>query len=396
MKSSDRRLTLGRSSSRGALARRVALGAAMSTVVLAVALGGNGASASVPTADSPGLAAAKRQLASSSTIPLTIPKPMLAAPLPKAPPKGKKAFNIGFPSANGARIANAWKAAVTALGWEANLLTWAAPSDGPGLVRQAIAQGANYISYSAISYTVMAPAIAEAAAAGIPVFETFDLEAPKGAVNNLYSNTGGTEQYINKGKLMADWVIVNSKGNANTLLVNLPQYGTITVLGDSFRAEYAKNCPGCALDTLNVTSADAVNGNLVKNSVAYLRSHPAVNNIVFARGTDAIPFPQAAVNAGITLGNNGVVISSGTPDDGNLKLIANGTQGAAIAFPLEQSAWMTVDAMARHSVGSSLVPNWKSTVPQYVQTPKNTTATTPLFSGPTNFTGQFKKLWRVS
>jgi len=372
------------------------MGAAMSTVVLAVALGGNGASASVPTADSSGVAAAKRQLAASSTIPLTIPKAMLAAPLPKAPPKGKKAFNLGFPSANGLRIANAWKAAVTALGWEPNLLTWAAPSDGPGLVRQAIAQGANYISYASIPYTIMAPAIAEARAAGIPVFEQTDLEAPKGDVNNLYSNTGGTEQYINKGKLNADWVIVNSKGNANTLLVNLPAYGVLSVYGDTFRAEYAKNCPGCGVDTLNVTAADAANGNLVKNTVAYLRSHPAVNNVVFARGGDALPFPQAAVNAGITLGNNGVVISTGTPEDGNLKLIANGTQGAAVSFPLEQMAWMNVDAMARYSIGSSLVPNWKSTVPQYIFTPKNTTATTTMFAGVPNYTGQFKKLWRLS
>ncbi|MEI8261743.1 MAG: hypothetical protein WCG77_09610, partial [Actinomycetes bacterium] len=78
------------------------------TAVVAVSVLGitAGASAAAPTADSPGVAAAKRQLAAWVQPGATIPKSILAAPLPKTPPTGKKVFYIDNTIPNSTRVWN--------------------------------------------------------------------------------------------------------------------------------------------------------------------------------------------------------------------------------------------------------------------------------------------------
>ena len=49
--------------------------------------------------------------------------------------------------------------------------------------------------------------------------------------------------------------------------------------------------------------------------------------------------------------------------------------------------------MRRPNGGGELEPNWNSRVPLYLFTQKNVTPSTQMFAGPTNYTGQFKKLW---
>lgn len=378
------------------IGRSVLVLAAAAVIAGSVSTGASGAAlgagTSRPSADSPGVAAAKRQLLGASSIPATIQKVLLAAPLAKTPPKGKKVWFISNTTPDAARIRDAWVQAVKSLGWTPTTRTYNTADQAVGIVREALQQGANYIGYVAVPVQIMQPALDAARAANVPMFQSYDVTQPLGRVNWIFSNPGGAEQYINRGKLGADWVTVQTNGKAKTVLVNVPAYTVFAAWASAFKAEYAKNCPGCSIDEINVPVADALNGKMVATTVAYLRSHPDVNNVQFCHGTWSATFPVAAANAGLS----NVVYGSGTASDLNLKLIANGQQGIAIGSGNEQEGYVLADAMARYSIGASLVPNWKSTAPLYIHQKSNTTATTTNFAGSPNYSGQFKKLWKLT
>ena len=366
----------------------------VATAVVAVSVLGITASASAvaPTADSPGVAAAKRQLAASVTSPVLISRSLLAAPFTKAPPKGKVIFTIDTGIPNSARVASGVLAAAKALGWTATSLTYTVQSQVVGLVQQAISQGANYIAVAGVPQAVLQPALDAARAANVPIFDRGTTDVPAGPSNWIFGNTAGPELYANQGKIAADWVIVNRNGKPNTLVMGAPGFPALKIFTDVFQVEYQKNCPGCGVTEIDSPLADLGNGKMVTTAVAYVRTHPEITNVVFVLGSAALTWPAAAANAGIT----NVVMSSSSADVANLKLIAAGQMGSTISWGLEQGGWTLVDGMARQSLNMSLIPNWKATMPLFVSTQKNTTVDTTAFAGAKNYTGQFKRLWKIS
>jgi ribose transport system substrate-binding protein len=348
-----------------------------------------GASAVVPTADSPGVAAAKRQLAAWVQPAVTISKSILAAPLPKTPPTGKKVFYIDNTIPNSTRVWNGFSAAAAVLGWAPTRLSYNTQGEAVGLVSQALSQGANYILVSGVSQTILQPALDAARAANVPVFERGGLDVPQGPANWIFSQTAGPELYANQGKAAADWVTVTRNGKATTLLMAATGLGALKTFNDVFQTEYAKNCTGCGITVLDNPTADVSNGGMVTNAVAYIRAHPEVTNVVFPLGSAAFNWPAAAANAGLT----NVVMSTSSASDGNLKFIAAGQQAETTQWGLEQGGWVIIDAMARQSLGMSLKPNWAAAMPLLVNTIANTTVNTQSFAGGPNYTGQFKQVW---
>jgi ribose transport system substrate-binding protein len=347
------------------------------------------ASAVVPTADSPGVVAAKRQLAAWVQPMVTIPNSILAAPLPKTPPTGKKVFYIDTAIPNSTRVWNGFSAAAAVLGWAPTRLTYALQSEAVGQVQQAIGQGANYIVVAGVTQQVLQPGLDAARAANVPVFFRGTLDVPQGTANWIFANTAGGELYANQGKAAADWVVVSRNGKANTLVMTASGFPALKVFSDVFAQEYGKNCPGCGINVLDNPLASLGNGGMVTNAVAYIRAHPEVTNVVFCLGSAAFSWPAAAANAGLT----NVVMSTSSASDGNLKLIAAGQQGMTVQWGLEQAGWVEIDAMARQSLNMSLTPNWKAAMPLLVNTVANTTVDTQSFAGGPKYTGLFKRVW---
>jgi len=376
----------------------VAAMAVVATMAVGAAAGATPASTATvrPTADPPGVIRARVQLQAIATKPTLI---KVKVPLTKKPPTGKKAFLITT-SVGGTtvRVASGWQAACKSLGWDCQFLTYTSNSaDSIGLFQQALQQNPNYIAYLGQPPSIIAPSLVAARAANVPVFQTYGLIPAKGAENWIFSQVNGAEVYINAGKYLADQAILAAPGfKPNVLMVYLSTFDIWGLIKDSTQAELAKNCPGCAFATLDFPVGDLAAGKIPAAVVAYLRAHPEVNSVVYSGSTLVGNMPALAANAGINVGPTGIkVISSGCLDS-SLKAVATGTENSCIAVPMEYLGWQLADAMARYSVGDSLTPNWNATTPQYQQNSKNTTATTNLYAGPPNYTGQFKFLWHVS
>lgn len=372
--------------------RLVLAGAAGLAVVAGLVVPASSASAMVPAADSPNVAYAKKRVDYLATMPTTIP---IKVTLSKRPPTGKKVFVIQSQVGDWKRWTTAMDAAAKVLGWSSTALSYQSnPADMNGLTQQAIAQGADYIALVSPTFPTNQPAVDAARAANIPVFFLNADILPAGRANWAFANVAAVSEYYPRGQIAADQVIAASNGQAKTLLFNLPAFTAWQVLANGFKAEYAKYCPGCTLDTIDTTIADLVSGKASSTVIAYLRTHPDTNQILCFNGSFCNDFPAKAAAAGITIGKGGIGLSFASAAPSSIPLFASGQAVTGQASPYEYFGWQLIDAMARYSVGDSLVPNWKARVPIYLYNLKNSPAGTQSYAGPINYTGQFKKLWR--
>ena len=123
-------------------------------------------------------------------------------------------------------------------------------------INQAIAVKASAILLDALDPRLVAPQVAAAKAAGIPVVSAqfFDLSQVSTASSDLAAVRA--DNFTQAAKLEADQAIKDTDGKADVVVVeNEEQLSTIAML-TSLKAEFAANCPACKVKYINVPSAD--------------------------------------------------------------------------------------------------------------------------------------------
>ena len=170
----------------------------------------------------------------------------------------------------------------------------------------------------------LGPQIAEAKAAGIPTicvhFYDNSLPAPPACdgCTDLAANV--TAPFYDAGKAAADWIIVDSAGKGNTLIVGgsdiLPSPGTI----DTMTAEFKANCPDCKSTVMNIPVADW-NTKTQGEIQSALQKDPSINYVYVLY--DAMV--AGALPAVETLGRTDVKIASYNGSTFALDDIAKGT-----------------------------------------------------------------------
>jgi len=381
------------------LSRRLAASAAAGLLILALSACGDdtarttAAAAGAPTADQASLAAAQANVDKHLAAPTSIPQ---SVTLTKVPPHKKVGFvQCADPAC--AKLATYIKTATGALGWD--LVTVNATATDPGAaLQQAIDAGVDYIATTGFPVALFKQQMAEAKAKGIGMFLCFSTDVPAGPANNLYSDCYDSTAAAAYATAMADYVIVQSKGAANALVVSIPTYPILTAQVDAMRAELSKNCPSCKTDTLEVTVNDLVGGAVPQSISSYLQAHPDVNYVYFTYAGLANGVAPALRAAGLSTKVKLVGTQGSQPQ---MKEVANGTSAAWSALPQELSMWTMVDQMARLSVGQwSLADERKAAVPPFylVTTADAANALVNLddgWPGPTGFQDTFRKLWGV-
>jgi ribose transport system substrate-binding protein len=265
------------------------------------------------------------------------------------------------------------------------------PTAANSAMEQALSQGADFIAISGVTAATYQSALKEAMAKGVPVFTSYSTETPEGTGNGIYTDTGSVPQWQLFGKVMADYVISESAGAAKILYVDQPEYAVITEEGKAAKQTVAADCPKCSFDVVNTTVDDLSKGQVPSIVTNYLTAHPGITWVYLGTGYVSTGLASAFKAAGIT----GVKVISANPTLENQKEIADGFQTAAIGLPTAMSAWVMVDAMARHALGADLQPNWDSKLPAQVFTKDNLPNPPVLYDGPSDYQAQFKALWNV-
>jgi ribose transport system substrate-binding protein len=134
------------------------------------------------------------------------------------------------------------------------------PSQWVQGIRAAIAQKADAITLFAQNPAVLGPQIRQAKEAGIPVIvvrTTGEREPcqpdPNGEIYGTACVPGPFEQ---AGRLEADWVILDSRGAANVLVITSNDARSTVPLLRGMKNEFARRCPSCQVRYIDVPIAD--------------------------------------------------------------------------------------------------------------------------------------------
>ena len=238
------------------------------------------------------------------------------------PEPGKKVYWLEGNIQSILPITGGFEAATEALGWDLTTITYD-PSDPQGpnaAMQQAVDADADFIAISGQPVTAIETALAAAKAKEIPVFAMFG-ENEADPELGVVAVVGGLNTTAANAENLADWVIADSQGEADALLVTLPDFTILQYAEQKMTDQFDANCTTCSYDTLETTIADLTAGNVPGQIVSYLQSHPDVKYVNLAIGDLATGLPEALEAAGIT----GVTISGGVPNIDQIQSLIDGT-----------------------------------------------------------------------
>jgi ribose transport system substrate-binding protein len=314
-------------------------------------------------------------------------------PLDATPEPGKKLYWLEGNIQSILPITGGFEAATKALGWDLTTITYD-PSDPQGpnaAMQQAVDADADFIAISGQPITAIETALAAAKAKDIPVFAMFgenEADPDKGVV----AVVGGLNTTASNAENLADFMISDSGGEANSLLVSLPDFTILQYAEQKMTDQFDSQCTSCKYDTLEATIADLTAGNVPGQVVSYLQAHPDVTYVNLAIGDLATGLPEALTAAGI---GRDVKIVGGVPNIDQIQSLIDDTSDAWKALPRVSAAWMMVDAMARYDQSmDTTVDEVVAAAPIF--TPENVESPATDYAGVPGYEDQWKALWGVS
>ncbi len=290
------------------------------------------------------------------------------------------------------------KDAAAALGWEVVTIPASSGDQGPA-VQQALDAGVDYIAHTGSPLATAEEQIAAAQAAGVGYYSCYSTDIPDPENNNLFIQCGDTEGVFATGNLISQWIIADSGGTANTLLVNIPDFPVLVSEAEGAAAAYEENCPDCTLETLDTTLDSLIAGEVPAAVASRLQANPDIDYIHFTFSDLPAGVADTLEEAGLLDGVQIVGVDFST-EIGLTEIVA-GRHAAWTANPKPYAGWLMVDAMAREALGmDNPEERANATLPTFIVSDPDT-AQSIIDLGPNGWPGpetmedQFKALWGV-
>jgi ribose transport system substrate-binding protein len=288
-------------------------------------------------------------------------------------------------------ITDGFEGATEALGWDLTTLSYD-PSDPQGpsaAMQQAIDGGADYIAVSGQTTDLLGQALDAAKSAGVPIIDLYSTDEIGGADNGIYANVGSPEYSRASYPLLADLVISDSGGEADVLVVSVPDFAILTVATDAIDQQFEQSCPDCGVQHLDLSITDLTSGTVSSQIVSALQSNPDIGYVYVTFGDLATGLPEALSSASF----DDVKLLGHVPNPEQLQSLADGTSFAWIPLPRPESGWAAVDAMVRLAVGEDIDQPQHEVLPIEVWTTDNVPTPVEQFQGPAGYQDQFLALW---
>jgi ribose transport system substrate-binding protein len=326
-------------------------------------------------------------------------------PTPRPAAKGKSIVIISAgqgADSNSVPVEGAFQAA-QAIGWKVTIYDAKLnPSNYPGLVRQAIAAGANGIILDAIDCDTVRTPLQQAKAAGIAVtaMYAFDCNDPHstGGRTSLYDGITSygarganldafTESY---GADQADYIIAKSNNTAKIITVQDPEFTVLYYTLKGFDDTIAASHGSQVIAELDITQEDLVDGQIVPKIQAELQKYPQANWIKspFTYATTLGIVPALGANP------NHIQVMGGEGFHDELDDITSHKITATNAISSNWTGWAAVDTL--NSIFNHTKPvdsgiGW-TLVDATHNLPSNPNAD---YEPPINYQAEYKKAWGV-
>lgn len=331
----------------------------------------------------PGVQTATAQIEEFFEVPTDIG---VSEPLSKTPTGAEIVF-LESSTPAGKQLGDSIEDATDAMG--ANLTRIAAglsPQTVTKAWSQVIADPPDAVIEGGYPVSLMGPPLEAMKQAGVPVLTAYSEESP-----GLTIPVVATPQYEATGTAIANFVVSESNGDATTLLVTNRDIPGLLPQAEIVEKTYAKNCPGCDLDSVEVP-LDGIGRTIPGEVVSYLQSHPDTNWIIFNTPEFSAGVPQALKAAGI----DGVEAVTQAENPLAFEYIKNEELlKATYGISLEFTSWRLVDAAARAIIGDKVPPS--APMPsQFLFADDMTFDISGAWPAVPDYKSQFEELWGVA
>jgi ribose transport system substrate-binding protein len=231
-----------------------------------------------------------------------------------------------------------------------NFIDW--PNQGKPVqwvqgMNQAIDRKADVVNLLAgINPAALGPQIAKAEAGGAKVVASHLYDVNQPATNGADSVSIYYEQ---AGRLLADWVIAKTEGDANVLAVTINEVVSTEPMMHGIRDEFDKHCgDGCKLSTINTAIADVAT-RIQPQVQSALVKDPNLNYVIALYDSAEAPFVVAGIRQAGAKGRVKVVTFNGTPSV--LKMVKDGDVEMDVGESLDWISYGIMDQVMRLAGG---------------------------------------------
>jgi len=213
------------------------------------------------------------------------------------------------------------------------------PSEWGRGIEQAVADQADLIFLLGVPPTAVAPQIADAAAAGIPVLASLQGTPGKttGEVEGLVADVGF--DYRIPGEMMAQWFVSDSGGTGNALIMSSDDNLSSPDVWGAMEAEIDRLCPDCTHTREDSTVPEWSDGTLQSRTKALVQADPSITHIIAVYDGMTLAIEPALVELGVDEDIT-VVGFNGTP-----AVMANVQAGTAVKMDVgNPNMWYSAGA----------------------------------------------------
>lgn len=380
----------------------VAIAAALAALALAACGGDSGGGSDEPVGDggttannNPGVEEA-RELVAVAEQPIEWQPP--GEPFDATAASGKSiwyiSYNLAIPFEQ--RMLDGMKAGAEAVG--ASATGFDGKSDVSEYSRgleQAIRANADVIILGGIEPKLVEPALAEAERQGIPVIAGTSQD-PGPPLDDYPAAivAVATHSYSEPGRMMAQFIVSDSDGEAEIIFLKSSDLGMISQLAEEgFTEELERLCDNCSFEVIDVPGAQW--SQLSTKAASMVRSNPDVNYLVpFLDGMVPLALPGLA-----SAGAKGKVrVVSFNASQAVMKEIENGAVAADVGNPNTLEGWAFADQALR--LLSDQPPVEDIGIPFRLFTENNVgeldlNGDESAWYGDIDFITEYKKLWGV-
>lgn len=266
-------------------------------------------------------------------------------------PKDKTLFYVYSNTPVAADTAKSAEKAATALGWKFKSSAVKATPEGfqKGFDDALRDKDTDAIISTAVPSQVVASRVQQAAKRDIPVAV---LSADRASGDNFLA-IGGPTAYEGNGKIQADYILSQSKGEANVLIAVPGALPTLNLTKDAFLAEWKAKCPTCKKPAVYDAPVTSLGTTFPALLTAYLQAHRNIDWVVLGFNDMVIGVPGALKAAGL---NNikATTLAQGAQSNPQL---GGGFLEAEVGVPVLEYPWVAIDGVIRYLNKESLAPN---------------------------------------
>jgi ribose transport system substrate-binding protein len=318
----------------------------------------------------------------------------ITQPIDATIPKGKTIAYIQCGSPACVVDGDSLQQAASALGWNVTRINAGLTAATIQTAwQQAVLDHPNAVVTSGFARALFNPQLAQLKAANIPVIDLTTADPPGDGLSAVF---GYGPQWATQGKILADYMLVNSGGKPiNVLSVSSSAYENLTMISNAVTSEIKANCASCTAATLDVP-VTSIGTDLPSRITSYLSAHPNVNWVYVGFADMLSGVPSSLSSAGLS----DVKIVTIDKTTATEEYMENGQSLVMTAgFDVGEMMWRSVDYLARLWTGMSTAQDTAvAGLPLWIQTKANQPAgnpTTGYYPYVANYPELYKQLWGV-